>query len=69
MSTNTTAIISIGHLAHTLRKSVGTVERAAKLLGVKPALHIDGVAHYDQDDAERLCVLIREAQPEAERRG
>ncbi len=68
MSTNTTAIMSIGHLAQTLRTTVSTVERAAKLLGVKPALHIDSVAHFDASDVERLSVLVRDAQPRGERR-
>lgn len=53
MST-TTNITSIGHACAVLNRPFALVKSAADALKIKPAVHINGVAHYDDADVERM---------------
>jgi hypothetical protein len=54
MST-TQSITSIGHACCVLQRPFATIERAIAVLNIKPACHINGVAHLDDADVERIA--------------
>lgn len=54
-----TTIISIGHLAGEIRCTVSTIKSVAKRLGIAPSHEIDGVAHFNADDAAMISETIR----------
>ena len=53
MST-TQNITSIGHACCVLQRPFASVQRAIEQLHIKPAVHINGVAHLDDADVERI---------------
>jgi hypothetical protein len=48
------SISSIGQICSTLQRPYGTVRKAIESLGVTPVLVINMVAHYSDEDVERL---------------
>jgi hypothetical protein len=61
MSTTVTDLSSIGFVCQTLQQPPGTIRRAAESLGIKPALCINGVAHYDD---EQVAAIREQLQSE-----
>ena len=58
---------SIGHLSARCNVSLWRVRRAMTLLGVTPAMVIDGVDHLRETDAQRVAeALVGAAAIEAE---
>ena len=55
MTSQTQHLESIGHLACTLRVPVARVRRAAESAGVKPAISINSIDHYDAKACERIA--------------
>ena len=48
------SISSIGQICSTLQRPYGTVRKAIESLGITPVLVINMVAHYADEDVERL---------------
>jgi hypothetical protein len=49
-----TSISSIGHICSTLQRPYGTIRKALEALQITPTVVINCVAHYSDDDVERL---------------
>lgn len=60
MSTITTSIVSIGKSAELLQAGMVRIRNTAAELGIRPALTINGIDHYDEADVERIGERIRE---------
>ena len=54
--------VSIGCLAGQLQRPVRAIEQAAKALQIDPALRLNGVAHFDGGQVERLAEALRTKQ-------
>ena len=53
---------SVGNLCGMLQRSPDVINGAAKVLGIQPALRLNGVPHYDADQVERICTYFRESE-------
>lgn len=54
MTLATQSISSVGQICSTLQRPYGTVRKAIERLGITPVLIINLVAHYADEDVERL---------------
>lgn len=52
-------LASIGYLCSLLQQSPRQVERAAEVLGFGPAYRINGVAHFNGEQVEKLAAYFR----------
>lgn len=62
MTTSTQSIVSIGKSAELLQAGMVRIRNTAAELGIKPALTINGIDHYDEADIERIGVKLREVK-------
>jgi hypothetical protein len=62
MAINTASITSIGCLCSQLQKPYGQVRKAIELLGIKPVLIVNMVAHYSDDDVQLIAEHLREGK-------
>ncbi len=56
------SISSIGQICSTLQRPYGTVRKAIERLGITPVLVINMVAHYSDEDVERLREALSNSQ-------
>lgn len=54
---------SIGHLAGMLQRSTRAIERLANKLKITPAMRVNGVAHFDGSQVERIAGAFRAEKP------
>lgn len=62
---NTLTLVSVGRLASLLGVGVATVKQAADRARVRPALTLNGIAHFHEADigAIRRAALVRRRKP------
>ena len=53
---------SVGHMSALMQRSPREIGKAAELLGVKPAMKLNGVDHYDAEQLEQLLEHFREKE-------
>ena len=59
-----TCISSVGHICAALQRPYGTIRKAIEELGLTPAVIINMVAHYADDDVEKIREHLQK-QPHA----
>jgi hypothetical protein len=59
MSISATSISSIGQVCQTLQASYSAVRRAIEALGLQPALVINGVPHFADEDVDLIAKHLR----------
>jgi hypothetical protein len=57
------SISSIGQICATLQRPYGTIRKTIESLGITPVLIINMVAHYSDDDVERLREALINPNP------
>jgi hypothetical protein len=55
---------SIGHLCQSLQSPVARIQRAVESLGVRPAMTINGIPHYDGPQCEQIALALRVSAPD-----
>jgi hypothetical protein len=55
MNPATQYLESIAHLCASLQAPYATIAKAVEALGLKPAVTINGIGHYDADACERIA--------------
>lgn len=55
MTLTTRYLLSPSHLAANIQRPVSSVFKAAEELGIEPALVLNGVAHFDNEQAETIA--------------
>ncbi len=58
MTESTKDLVSIGHLAGVVQRSVRAIEKAATGLGMQPALRLNGIAHFDGEQVEAITKAL-----------
>jgi hypothetical protein len=59
MSTETMHLESIGHLCQSLQSPYARIQRAIEKLNVRPAVTINGIAHFNEEQTERIADAVR----------
>ena len=59
MTLQTQSLETVSHLCQTFQRSYAVVRRALEEIGARPALTINGVDHYCEQDVERLAEQFR----------
>ena len=59
--------VSLGQLAADLQQTPGRIERVCARLGVKPAMRLNRVCHYDAAQAETITALFRTGKESKDR--
>lgn len=68
MTTSTTSIVSIGKACELLQAGINRIRVAAAELGIKPALTINLVDHFNEDDLDRIRARLNSQNDEHIRR-
>ena len=63
------SISSLGQICSTLQRPYGTLRKAIEELGITPVLVINMVAHYSDEDVERLREYLDQPRPAKAKRG
>lgn len=62
MSPNLKNLMSIGYLCQTLQRSPTQISRVCKAAGIEPAMSINGVAHFGDEEFERIKQAFQERE-------